>query len=66
MADNQDPQSGSSARGESAWKEAREAVAERNQRAQKAGRDERDAYDRKRSDVRRAAEALAQERLRTR
>ena len=46
MADNQDPQSGSSARGESAWKEAREAVAERNQRAQKAGRDERDAYDR--------------------
>ncbi len=64
MADNPDPQSPSSARGESAWKQAREAVAERNQRAQKAGREERDAYDRKRSEARRAAEVLAQERLR--
>ena len=64
MADNPDPQAASSARGESAWKQAREAVAERNQRAQKAGREERDAYERQRSDVRRAAELRAQERLR--
>jgi hypothetical protein len=57
MTDQPDLQSESSARGEAAWKQAREAVAARNQRAQKAGREERDAYERQRDDLRRAAEA---------
>ena len=63
MSDQPDPQSESSARGEAAWKQAREAVAERNQRAQKAGRDERKAYERKQDEARRAAEARAYARL---
>jgi hypothetical protein len=47
----------SSARGESAWKEARERVAVRNEAARKSGKRVRDAYQREREDVRRAAEA---------
>ena len=57
MTDQSDRQSESSARGEAAWKQARESVAARNQRAQKAGREERAAYERRREDLRRAAEA---------
>jgi hypothetical protein len=45
------------ARGESAWKEAREEVATRNQEARKAGRVQREAYLRERAAARRAAEA---------
>ena len=45
-----------SARGEAAWKQAREAIAEHNQRAQKAGREERNAYERQQDKARRAAE----------
>jgi hypothetical protein len=45
----------SSARGERAWKEATEEVASRNADARKVGRSERDAYERGREDVRRAA-----------
>jgi hypothetical protein len=56
-------QSESSARGEAAWKQAREAVAARNQRAQKAGREQRQAYERQRDDARRAAEARVHARL---
>ena len=43
-------------RGEAAWKEVREAVAARNQAVRKSSRVERDAFDRKRDKVRRAAE----------
>ena len=63
MADQLDRQSESSARGEAAWKEAREAVAARNQRARKAGREQRQAYERRREDARRAAEARTHARL---
>jgi hypothetical protein len=57
MSDLPDSDSSSSARGEAAWKEATEEVAARNRRAQQAGREQREAYDRERSDARRAAEA---------
>jgi hypothetical protein len=43
-------------RGEAAWKEARERVADRNDKARKAGKQRRDAYERERGDARRAAE----------
>jgi hypothetical protein len=46
----------SSARGEAAWKEARERVAARNQQAQKQGRARREVFQRQRDDVLRAAE----------
>ena len=57
MTDQSDGNPGSSARGEAAWKQATEEVAERNRRAQKLGREQREAYERERSDARRAAEA---------
>ena len=63
MTDQSDRQPQSSARGEAAWTQAREAVAARNQRAQKAGRERRHAYERRRDDARRAAEARAHARL---
>jgi hypothetical protein len=47
----------SSSRGERAWKEATDLVASRNAEARKAGRLEREAYERVREDVRRADEA---------
>ena len=47
----------SSTRGESAWKEARERVASRNAEARKAGKVEREAYERERENARRAADA---------
>ena len=46
----------SSARGEAAWKAARELVAERNRAARKGGKETREAYERQRDDSRRAAE----------
>jgi hypothetical protein len=55
MGDNGDWKS--SARGESAWKETREGVATRNADARKAGKIEREGYERERDDVRRAAAA---------
>ena len=63
MIDESDRQPESSARGEAAWKQAREAIAERNQRAQKAGRARRESYERQREDARRAAEARAHAQL---
>jgi hypothetical protein len=63
MTDPSDRDSGTSARGEAAWKQATEEVAARNRRAQKAGREQREAYERKRDDARRAAEARAHARL---
>jgi hypothetical protein len=47
----------SSARGESAWKEAREQVALSNEAGRKSGKRVREAYQREREEVRRAAEA---------
>jgi hypothetical protein len=46
-----------STRGESAWKEARERVASRNAEARKAGKVEREAYERERENARKAADA---------
>jgi hypothetical protein len=63
MTDESDRNPGSSARGEAAWRQATEAIALRNQRVQKLGREQREAYDRERRDARRAAEARAQARL---
>ena len=45
-----------SARGEAAWKEAREQVADRNAKARKAGRAEREDYERQRTVERQTAE----------
>jgi hypothetical protein len=66
MVDRSDERPDSAARGEVAWKQAREAVAERNRLAQKAGRERREAYDRQRVDARRIAETRRQEHLRGR
>jgi hypothetical protein len=63
MTDPSDRDSGTSARGEAAWKQATEEVAARNRRAQKAGREQREAYERERNDARRAAEARTHARL---
>jgi hypothetical protein len=64
MFDRSDEHSDTSARGEVAWKQAREAVAERNRLAQEAGRERREAYERQRADARRAAESQRREHLR--
>jgi hypothetical protein len=45
----------SSSRGERAWKEVVDDLASRNAAARKAGRVEREAYERGREDARRAA-----------
>jgi hypothetical protein len=47
----------SSTRGEQAWKEARERVAARNAEARRAGKRQREAYERDRENARRAAAA---------
>jgi hypothetical protein len=43
----------SSSRGESAWKEARERVAARNEQTRKAGKVERQTHEREREEARR-------------
>jgi hypothetical protein len=53
----------SEARGERAWKEATDLVATRNVAAQKAGKQEREAYERQRDQARRAASADRHARL---
>jgi hypothetical protein len=45
----------SSTRGEQAWKETRERIAARNAEARKAGKQRREAYERERDSLRRAA-----------
>jgi len=58
MTDHHDgPGWKSSSRGEAAWKEALAGVASRNAEARKAGKEERDTYERSREDARRAAAA---------
>ena len=56
----------SSTRGEQAWKEAMERVASRNAAARRAGKLEREAYEREREGVRRAAAAKRHEQLMSR
>jgi hypothetical protein len=57
MTDQADQQENTAtARGEFAWREAMERVAERNERARKAGKQRREAYERQRSEARHAAE----------
>lgn len=56
----------SSTRGEQAWKEATEHVASRNAEARRAGKLEREAYERQREEVRRAAAARRQQQLMSR
>ena len=46
-----------SARGEAAWREARERVADRNAKTRKAGREQRETYERGKIEARRASEA---------
>lgn len=53
----------SSSRGERAWKEVVEDLASRNAAARKAGRAEREAYERGREDARRTAAAKRHTRL---
>jgi hypothetical protein len=70
MADQDDMSTWkSSTRGDSAWKEARERVASRNEAARKSGKQERETYERGRASVRQAAErrrhALLLDRRRT-
>jgi hypothetical protein len=56
----------SSTRGERAWKEATDEVASRNADARKAGRSEREDYERTREETRRSAAAKRQAKLLTR
>ncbi len=52
-----------STRGEAAWKETREGVASRNADARKAGKAERETYERERAAIRNAAAAKRQAKL---
>jgi hypothetical protein len=58
MSDDREHQEeqGTSRRGEAAWKAATERVAARNEQARKAGKQQRQAYERGRDEQRRAAE----------
>jgi hypothetical protein len=49
----------SSTNGDSAWKEARERVATRNEATRKSGKQEREAYERSRESVRKDSRAAA-------
>jgi hypothetical protein len=53
----------SSARGESAWKEEREAVASRNAEVRKSGKVAREEYEKERAGARKSAAAKSQARL---
>ena len=55
----------SEARGERAWKEATDRVATRNVAAQKAGKQEREAYEKVRDNARRANAAARDAHLTT-
>jgi hypothetical protein len=58
MSDKDDRQEEApSRRGEAAWKAEKERVAESNARVRKAGREQREAYERQQTEGRRAAEA---------
>jgi hypothetical protein len=55
-----------STRGEAAWKETREGVASRNADARKAGKAERETYERERDAMKHAAAAKRQANLHNR
>ena len=55
-----------STRGEPAWKETRDGVASRNAETRKAGKVERETYERERATVRHAAAVKRDEQLRSR
>ncbi len=57
MSDEEQTGRTGSARGEAAWKEAREQVADRNAKTRKAGREQRENYEREKVQARRASEA---------
>jgi hypothetical protein len=59
------PGQGPSKRGDAAWREARERVADRNDEARKAGRQRRKAYEQQKADARRVAERLQMEQMAT-
>jgi hypothetical protein len=52
-----------STRGEAAWKETREGIASRNADTRKAGKAERETYEREREAMRHAAAAKRQAKL---
>jgi hypothetical protein len=58
MSDQADHQveQGPSKRGEAAWKEAKERIAERNEKARKEGKQRREAYERQQAEARRTVE----------
>jgi hypothetical protein len=55
-----------STRGDAAWKETREGVASRNADARKAGKAERETYERERAAMKHAAAAKRQANLQNR
>jgi hypothetical protein len=63
VSDQDEGQQPAAKTGEAAWKEARSRVAEKNDRARKAGKERREAYERARLEARRAAEARRREEL---
>ena len=63
MPDGKDKQESPARRGQAAWLEAKEGVAERNAKARKAGREQREAYELERAAARRARERLEREGL---
>jgi hypothetical protein len=62
QADNQ-PDGKPLKRGEAAWQEAKERIAERNKQARKAGKQRRAAYESQQEEARRAAESRRSARL---
>ena len=58
MSDQSEAQEGKpvSKRGEAAWKETKDRIAERNAKTRSAGKQRREAHDRERADARRAAD----------
>jgi len=58
LSDQEKPENPPAAkRGEAAWKEARDRIAERNDATRKAGKKQREEYERGQQESRRAADA---------
>ena len=53
---DQKPAAAPPKRGDAAWKAAKEAIAERNEKAHKAGRERRQAAERQKAAIRRSAD----------
>jgi hypothetical protein len=60
---DQKAEQATSKRGDAAWKEARDKVAERNDQARKEGKERRQAYEHQKADARRAAERIQMEQM---